>query len=164
MGHLTYPWQERKLSYDLMVFEPTAAPKDRAQFMQWYAKQTEWSEEHSYQDHAVASEALQAWFKEIAELFPPMNGPLAFKYDEDADDSKVTDYSIGRHVIYSGFSWRIAEEAYPKMRELAIKHHVGFFDVSATNGEILFPTQRVTTTESRSIEPIKRAKPWWKFW
>ena len=140
------------MSYDLMVFEPTVAPKERKDFMQWYAQQTEWAEGHSYQDHKVSTKALQAWFKEMIQHFPPMNGPLA---SDDVDDPKVTDHCIGKHVIYSAFAWSVAEEAYPKMRELAIKHSVGFFDVSADDGEIFFPGSSTKLTES---------KPWWKFW
>ena len=126
------------MSYDLMVFETSVAPKSREDFMAWYEEQTKWSEDHSYQDHAVASEPLQSWFKEMIEFFPAMNGPLA---SDDVDDPKVTDHCIGKGVIYSAFAWSVAEEAHPKMRELAIKHSVGFFDVSADDGEILFPSQ-----------------------
>jgi hypothetical protein len=114
--------------------------------MQWYAEQTEWAEDHSYQDHEVTTEGLQAWFKEMVEYFPPMNGPLA---SEDVDDPKVTDHCIGKYVIYSAFAWSVAEEAYPKMRELAIKHSVGFFDVSAGDGEILFPSDSAKPTETK---------------
>jgi hypothetical protein len=139
------------MSYDLMVFEASAAPKTRQEFMAWYEAQTEWSEDHSYQDHSVASEALQNWFKEMIEYFPPMNGPLA---TDDLDNPKITDHCIGRTVIYSAFPWPEAEEAYSKMRELAIKHSVGFFDVSSENGEILIPGQEVE----------EKVKPWWKLW
>ncbi len=72
----------------------------------------------------------------MIQTFPPMNGPLA---SGNVDDPRVTDHCIGRLVIYSGFAWSCAEEAYTKMRSLAIKHHVGFFDVSAEDGEILYP-------------------------
>lgn len=123
------------MSYDLMVFDPDAAPKDRESFMSWYDKQTEWSEEHGYNDPTVATPALQAWFREMIQFFPPMNGPLAV----DSDASEVTDHSIGKSVIYSAFAWSVAERAYNKMRGLAIKHHVGFFDVSSDEGEILLP-------------------------
>ncbi len=143
------------MSYDLMVFEPTAAPADRAEFMKWYEEQTKWSEDHSYDDPSVASPGLQAWFKEMIQTFPPMNGPLA--NDNDVDNPRVTDHGIGRHVIYSAFAWSCSDEAFQKMRELAIKHHVGFFDVSTDNGEILFPA---APGDGR---PIDR-KPWWKFW
>ncbi len=140
------------MSYDLMVFEPSVAPKSRNEFMAWYREQTKWSEDHNYQEHTVTSEALQNWFKEMIEYFPSMNGSLA---SDDVDDPKVTDHCIGRDVIYSAFAWSVAEEAYSKMRELAIKHSVGFFDVSAENGEILFPDGGASEA---------RKKPWWKPW
>jgi len=53
------------MSYDLMVFEPSVAPRDRAQFMEWYHQQTQWSEGHGYNDPAVASPALQRWFQDM---------------------------------------------------------------------------------------------------
>lgn len=141
------------MSYDLMVFEPSSAPKNRKEFMEWYDAQTEWTEEHSYDDPKVTTPALQAWFTDMVETFPPMNGPLA---SDDEDDPKVTDHNIGKYIIYSAFAWSCAEEAYTLMRELSIKHNIGFFDVSADNGEILFP----------GIEGGKLVddKPWWKFW
>lgn len=140
------------MSYDLMVFEASVAPKSRDEFMVWYREQTKWSEGHNYQDHSITSQSLQNWFKEMIQFFPPMNGPLA---SDDVDDPKITDHCIGHNVIYSAFAWSVAEEAHPKMRELAIKHAVGFFDVSADNGEILFPNQN---------ERLEVKKPWWKFW
>ena len=36
------------MSYDLMVFEKTKAPTTKKEFMAWYEKQCEWSEEHDY--------------------------------------------------------------------------------------------------------------------
>lgn len=124
------------MSYDLMVFEASAAPTSREEFMVWYDEQTKWSEGHNYQDPVVTSSALRDWINEMVQYFPAMNGPLA---SDDSDDSRVTDYCIGTNVIYVAFSWAVIEDAYEKMRELAIKHKVGFFDVSAGNGEILHP-------------------------
>lgn len=140
------------MSYDLMVFDPAVGSSKRKDFMEWYKEQTKWSEEHNYQDHSVTTDGLRAWYKEMIEHFPPMNGPLA---SDDFDNPKVTDYSIGKHVIYSAFSWSVAEQSHPMMRNLAIKHSVGFFDVSANSGEILFPPT-----------PFKaeKNKPFWKFW
>jgi hypothetical protein len=124
------------MSYDLMVFDPDAAPRDRESFMAWYEEQTEWSEDHGYNDPVVSTSSLQAWFREMIQFFPAMNGPYAV----DSDASEVADYSVGRTVIYSAFAWSVAEQAYDKTRELAIKHRVGFFDVSSDDGEILFPS------------------------
>jgi hypothetical protein len=139
------------MSYDLMVFEPTAAPKDRAAFMDWYRQQTQWSEGHSYNDPKVASPGLQHWFQEMIQFFPAMNGPFA----SDLDTPEVTDHCIGKDVIYSAFAWSVANEARANMRALAIKHGVGFFDVSDTNGEILLPDLPTAAITK---------KPWWKFW
>lgn len=140
------------MSYDLMVFELAVAPRTRKEFMAWYEKQIQWAEDHDHQNPEVASAALQNWFQEMIEFFPPMNGPGA---SEDTDDSRITDHCIGKNVIYSAFPWSQADAAHLKMRELAIKHKVGFFDVSELEGEILFP----------GFEEIKiEKKPWWKFW
>lgn len=131
------------MSYDLMVFEKTKAPTTRAEFMAWFEKQTEWSEEHDYQSIRVSSPALQNWFMEMKDTFPPMNGdyaPDVDLIDEDENlERHVTDYSMGREIIYAAFAWSVAEEAYELMRKLAQKHDVGFFDVSSDNGDIILP-------------------------
>lgn len=119
-----------------MVFDPHAAPRERDDFMDWYERQTEWTEEHSYDDPQITSPSLANWFAEIAEAFPPMNGPFA---SNDYENPKMTDYSIGRSVIYVAFAWSQAESAFEAVDRLAAKHRVGFFDVSGDQGEIRFP-------------------------
>jgi hypothetical protein len=124
------------MSYNLMVFNKAAAPKTRAEFMQWYEVQTEWTEEHSYDDPANTSVELRNWFMEVIQTFPAMNGLLA---SEDEDNIYVTDYSIGKDIIYVSVAWTIAEQAHIKMFALAEKHGVGFFEASNDNGAIYFP-------------------------
>ncbi len=131
------------MSYDLMVFEKTKAPKRRKKFLAWFEKQTEWGEDHDYQTISVSSPALQNWFMEMKETFPPMDGeyapdPELFDEDEDLENHTV-DYCIGKEVIYAAFAWSVAEEAYDLTRKLAKKHDVGFFDVSETDGDIILP-------------------------
>ena len=41
--------------------------------------------------------------------------------------------------ISAAFSWSLAEEACTKTKALALKYGVGFFNTSASNGEIIFP-------------------------
>jgi hypothetical protein len=65
-----------------------------------------------------------------------MNGPNA---SSDYDDPNVTDYSIGRSVIYAAFAWSVAAPALKEVDRLATKHGVGFFDVSSEEGEVRFP-------------------------
>ena len=125
-----------------MVFEITKAPKTKKEFMAWYDKITEWEEEHDYETVSVTSPALQNWFMEMKETFPPMNGEFApddeaMENDEDLE-SRLTDYSISYDSVYAAFSWSLAEEAYETMRRLAQKHGVGFFDASG-DGDIILP-------------------------
>ena len=121
-------------------------------------EQAEWEEEHDYDDPKVYSDELKNWFLDMIKSFPAMNGPFA---SDDIDDPKVTDYSVGIDVIYAAFAWSEAENAYPKMIELAEKHRVGFFDTSG-NGDILIPN------ENGGLENLFKGssnnKPWWKTW
>jgi hypothetical protein len=121
------------MSYDLMVFDPKAPPSDREGFMTWYDQQTLWNEEHNYENPNVSTPELRSWFLEMIKQFPAMNGPYA---SDDVDDPKVSDYSIGKSAIYVAFAWSQAEAAYQAMFSLAKKHKVGFFDVSADDGQV----------------------------
>ncbi|WP_449603106.1 hypothetical protein [Paenibacillus sp. Marseille-Q9583] len=129
------------MSYDLMAFETSKAPQERAAFMKWYEQQVQWSEDHAYNDPSVLSEALQRFYSELSEQFPNMNveDEIFEAMEEAGTDNRLTDYSLGTSVIYAAFAYSVAEEAYTAMRELAIKHKVGFFDVSSNEGHIIFP-------------------------
>jgi len=48
------------MSYDLMVFDPAAAPAGREAFMEWYDQQTEWADGHSPDDPARCTSGLRA--------------------------------------------------------------------------------------------------------
>ncbi len=127
------------MSYDLMVFEISKAPKTKEEFMAWYEKQTQWSEDHGYDDPKIASPALNDWYEKMKKTFMPMNENDSAEENLDEDEeSYLTDYSIGSSVIYAAFSWSKAEEAYTLTTELAQKCGVGFFDVSG-DGDIVLP-------------------------
>ncbi|MDR2926328.1 MAG: lactate utilization protein [Azoarcus sp.] len=109
--------------------------------MKWYEKQTEWAEDHEYDDPTVSSNNLRNWFMEIIKKFPQMNGRYALS-DEEIDnmenDSYITDYSIGKDMIYAAFAWSLVDEAHETVKRLAKEYNVGFFDVSSDKGEIIF--------------------------
>lgn len=104
---------------------------------------------------------------EMLHTFPPMYGPFA---SEDDEGSNVSDYTVGRDVIYVAFALSVADAAYKTMRELAEKHGVGFFDVSRDKGDILFPEngKLVSIINARkNVNPVNdehEDRPWWKFW
>ena len=131
------------MSYDLVVFEKSIAPASKAEFLDWYEEQVEWKEDHDYDSIEVSSSKLKSWFLDMIKLFPPMNGnfdmDVALENDQELEN-RFTDYSIGKNLIYAGSAWSQAETAYNTMLMLALKHDVGFFDVSGTGAIILSET------------------------
>jgi len=128
------------MSYDLMVFEPDAVPAEHDEFLDWYARQTKWSEDHSYDNPANTSEHLQAWFRDIVQMFPPMNKPISLD-EPRVDEASSTDYAIGRDFIYASFAWSKSEAAYMTVARLAEKHRLGLFNASSTGEEVWLPAE-----------------------
>ena len=129
------------MSYDLMAFEISKAPKEKEEFFKWYDKQSEWEENHDYDDINVSSEKLQNFYKEMIKTFPHMNGADC-PSDEEIENNPeledyLTDYCIGYDIIYIAFSWSKDEEAYNLMKKLCKKYQVGFFDVSG-DGDVFY--------------------------
>ena len=99
-----------------MVFDPKAPPPDREGFMAWYRQETQWKEGHSYNDPEVSTPEFRGWFLEMITKYPAMNGPHA---SDDIDNPKVTDYSVGKSVIYAAFAWFEAQAAFENVFSLA---------------------------------------------
>jgi hypothetical protein len=127
------------VSYDLAVFDPGAAPRTRAEFDEWYDAITEWEDSHGYNNPEITTPALRAWFFEMIDTFPAMNGPYAKPFNPDDESRKTSDYSVDRHLIYVAFSWSMAEHAYDTCFRLAAKHGIGFLDASGEEGAAWFP-------------------------
>lgn len=127
------------MSYDLMVFDPNVAPRERGAFVAWYHQQAEWAEDRDYSDPTGTAPGLARFYNGMRQHFPAMNGPDATQDDDEID--RAADYCIGSHVIYATFPWSLAEGVYPIFRELAVECKVGFYDVSGDegDGEIYFP-------------------------
>ncbi|MGA8740676.1 MAG: hypothetical protein WB561_05770 [Terracidiphilus sp.] len=126
------------MSYDLMVFEPGAVPEGHAAFVDWYERQTKWREDHGYDDPALSSDHLRAWFEDIIRIFPPMNGPYAILRLPE-NEASSTDYAIGADFIYASFAWSKAEPAYMTVARLAEKHQLGLFNASSSGEEVWLP-------------------------
>ena len=124
------------MSYDLLVFDPAVPSHDRDGFMKWFGKFTEWDEGHDYNEPTETGAALRAWFMEMIETFPAMNGSFA---TDDFDSPKVTGYTIGRQAIYIDFRWSEIDDAYRMTSTLAKKYRLGFYDVSADDGQVWLP-------------------------
>ena len=126
------------MSYDLMVFDPTAASTNCTDFMHWYKAQTNWPAAN-----LPCPTSLRARLEEMQTQFPDMNAMTdnELDADENAEISRATEYSFGQQVVYVSFAWSAQAEAYATMTALAAKHNVGFFDASSSNGEIVWVWQ-----------------------
>jgi hypothetical protein len=128
------------MTYDILAFDPDSVTD--ADFPMWWEKQVEWSEDHSYDDAAVTTPSLRAFYRELIQTFPPMNGhgcPTDEEFDADPDvEVRLTDYSIGTSVVYGAFAWSQESRARPLFTSLAAKHGVAAVLVS-DGGAILRP-------------------------
>lgn len=126
------------MSYDLMVFAPEAAPSQRAPFLDWYEQQTEWGEDQAYDNPAVSTPALQAFFAELAAEFP-----VSEAVTDSSEEESGTDYTIDHSLIYISFlDWDKIDEAHEAVFRLAAKHALGFFDVSSDLAEVWLPDNK----------------------
>jgi len=121
------------MSYDLSVFDPSAAPRDRAGFKAWFSEQVEDGECY----FVGSSDCLRAWHAAMLPNWPDMQ-----EVDDDqVDDPHITGYNCTPQSIYFDFRWSVADEAYEATRRHAVECGVGFYDVSGDegDGEIYFP-------------------------
>jgi hypothetical protein len=125
------------MSYDLMVFEPEAAPQNHVAFMAWYFRLTKWND-GPYNDPVQTSVRLRAWVHDMQRKYPDMNSPEAALHLKD-DESVLGDYSIGRQFVYAGFAWSKSVDAAHEAERLAQLHGVGLFDVSSGGEEVWLP-------------------------
>lgn len=115
-----------------MVFAKESAPRNRVDFLEWFDHQMEGED-----DGEITSDspAMRAWHHEMLAAFPDID-TLG---EEEMVDGRGGEYSISTGAIYVSFAWSQAARAYETMKALAAKHAVGFFNVSADDGEIIIP-------------------------
>ncbi len=145
------------MSYDLMVFNHKIAPANEEDFFTWYDEQTEWGEDHKYDNPAITTSELESWYNEMNHYFKPLNDTTS----SSKKNKYEADYCIGYNFIYVSFSWSHSKTAYKKMKELAEKHQLGFFDISG-NEDILIPNENGSVVSIRNQDHAH--KTWWQFW
>lgn len=113
------------MSYDVVIFEETKAPRVSGEFIEWMEKEIDWKEDVDYNNPEVASKALRLFYDEITKTFPDLNGP---NVNEDEIDEYYTEYDITPNVIFMAFGWTHAEKASELVIELLEKYNVGLYD------------------------------------
>lgn len=149
------------MGYNLMIFEPSAAPTERGPFLAWYEQQVDWNDTDDYDDYEATTPRLRAFFLDMVATHPPISGPLAADEPDDSD-IRLTDYSIGRDIIYFGGSWKNADNALALALQLAEKHGLGVFDT--TSEVVWLPAEgkmtaafKTTPPHGREVELLKKA-------
>jgi len=128
------------MSYDLGVFDIASAPKDKIAFDTWWTKALE-AEQEFYDDIAITTPELAAWFHNMRKSYPPMNGPFAPAEDSaNFDSPKITGYQIGPKTIYCDFRWSEAEDVGFHMFELAEEHGLAVYDPQ--RDVIIYPREK----------------------
>lgn len=147
------------MSYDLLVFNPEIAPRNRSDFMNWYNNLTKWEEQRDYNSPIGMTGNLPTFFEQLREEFPAMNGPFAYEFNqvepkppsfwrkffkgtqthkaETFDEALITDYTLAENAIYMAFARSVADRAFNRVFNTALSTGVGFFNVSANNGAIV---------------------------
>lgn len=134
-----------------MVFDPAVAPRERENFMTWYWNFVKWDEPNrNYNSADGMTGNLRAFYDDMRTVLPAMNGPFAADIDSIEDESLLSDYNCGSSGIYITFAWSKAELAYETTREMARRHSVGFFDVSANDGDIIHDWPQSLSEATRS--------------
>jgi hypothetical protein len=140
------------MSYDLVVFDPAAAPRDRAGFLEWIKYALGVADGHARTDPTAASPELWAWHRDMCEVFPAGDGPRA--YDPfSTQATKNATYRFAANVILAGFHWEVSGAALHRVKKLAQTHRLGLFDASGTDGAVWMMSDR------GKFEIVHRADP-----
>ena len=129
------------MSYDLMVFDPSAPPGDRDGFLAWYADLARMGDGRASADPSIATPALQAWYRDMARLFPAVSGTDAVSITS-YENEHIAEYRFMPTAIFAGFQWEASRHALMRASKLARLHNIGFFDASGDNAAVWAPADK----------------------
>ena len=148
------------MSFDLMVFDPDHAPRERAAFMEWFRDITRWEDKLTVDIPDGLSGNLPAFYRQITKSFPDINGPEARAYFDfvqppppgffarlfgakpvsrpELDESRLVECTFHANAIYLSFTSSLNGDAGFTCSDVANDTGVGLFNVSAGNGQIFY--------------------------
>lgn len=127
------------MSYDLVAFDPSAAPADRDAFLAWYAEAARLEDGSLACDPAATAPILRAWYRDMIKAFPALLGPDAPAFRE-RDDERTAEYRFGASAIFASFQWEASRKVQLQALRLARSHGVGLFDACGTTCAVWGPT------------------------
>lgn len=120
------------MSYDLLVFEPAAAPADRMAFIAWFSQVVRLRDGHMLSNPSETSPNLRLWYQGMVEAFPHIGTARAGKAEMQEDDINA-DYRFSPDAVFARFEWQVSRKAYQVGMKLARIYGLGFFDASGEN-------------------------------
>ncbi len=129
------------MSYDLVVFDPTHAPRDRAAFLDWIKYALSVADGQLRSEPSITSPALWAWHSDMCQAFPAGDGPRAHDPFSTQATRNAT-YRFASHAILAGFHWEVSGSALHHVKKLAIVHGLGLFDASGSSGAVWVVSDR----------------------
>lgn len=124
------------MSYDILVFDPTAAPVGRDDLRVWLDEGARAQGPSPIVDRAV--ELLQQFYR-----------PLSEAPDQLVEGGgHFADYGVEGAVLYLSVPWFDAEDVTAVVHRLAAEHGWGFEDVSTTDGMLWRPDPQRTFSSS----------------
>lgn len=129
------------MSYDLVVFEPGAAPVDRNGFLAWYTEVARLGDGTLACNSAATAPILQAWYRDMIKAFPALIGPDAPAVRE-RDDERIAEYRFGPNAIFASFQWEVSRKVQLQALRLARSHGVGLFDACGATCAVWAPTEK----------------------
>jgi hypothetical protein len=144
------------MAYSLAVFEPKLEFRDRQTFVNWWEERTAWRDGLNYYDPANTTPKLRAWFNDMIEIFPPLNGPLSKPNVFDRNTGWEAEYTIAHELISVGVPTFKASMAYETSIRLAAKHSVGLFEASESPSAAHFPRDNGTMEKANEGREVPR--------
>ncbi|MBI1362069.1 MAG: hypothetical protein GC155_17470 [Alphaproteobacteria bacterium] len=118
------------MSYDLVAFDPAAAPRERTAFLGWI--KTALSETPSAGDPAAAAPELWAWRNDMSQTFPAADAPGAFD-PYSPSETRNASYRFANKLVIASLHWDVSGQAIYQARRSAQAHRIGLFDASGTD-------------------------------
>ena len=152
------------MSYDLLVFHPAAAPRDRVAFEAWLHPALEAPPVNA----SSMSGNLPDFYAFLTQTFPDVNGKgvnaavllapprpglwarlRGQRAPAALDPAWLADYAALPNALLIGFDWTMADEALSRVVNTARATEVGVYDMSGETGDILHDASQFDAFEGR---------------
>lgn len=124
------------MSYDLMVFEPGAAPEDRHAFIAWFSQVVRLREGHMASEPTCTTPRLRDWYADMSAAFPHVREMPVRPFTGTRADDFATDYRFHPQAVFARFEWKVSRRAYHIGMRHARWHQLGFFDASGESASV----------------------------